>query len=358
MIKGWKKYALLAGVWAMAAAGLSGCAKNIDGTATVAVCNEEEIPMGVASLCTRYEQAQLYSFYTQYFGMTDMFDSVADSETGKTYGESMKDDVMQTIKELYVMRQHAEEFGVEISEENRTALEAAAKQFMEENDADDLKEMGVSEADVAELLELYTYQKLMRVAMIADTDREVSDEEAARTTISYVRASLTEKDDDGNTVALTEDEIAELEDQMQQVLEEALASEDVAEADLSAIAEEINEDFYASTLKYGTYDESDTTDSAIKEAIADLEDGMMVDHLVTTSDGKYLYVIRLDAFFDEEATAAKKELIISDREDEHYEAELAEWADAADFEVVNKVWKQLKITDSKIYTLKTEETAE
>lgn len=357
MIKGWKKYALLAGVSAMTAVSLAGCgkAKDIDGTATVAVCNEEEIPMGVASLYTRYQQAQMYSFYSGTFGMTNMFDMVFDEASKETYGESMKDDVMTSLKEMYVLKQHAGDFGVEISEENQTAMAEAAKLFMEENDADDLKEMGVSEADVAALLELYTYQALMREAMITDTDRNVSDEEAARTSLSYVRTSLTGTDDEGNEVELTEDEIAEKEEMMQQVLDEALASENVAEADLGAIAEGISEDLTASTLKFGTNDEEDTTDSAIKEAVAGLEDGTMVDHVVTTSNGEYLYVIRLDAAFDEEATAAKKELIISEREEEHYQAELAEFVDAAEFEVVEKVWKQIKITDSQVYTFKTEE---
>lgn len=360
MIKGWKKYALLAGVSAMTAVSLAGCGKTkeIDGTATVAVCNDEEIPMGVASLYTRYQQAQMYSFYSGYFGMTNMFDMIADEETGETYGETMKDDMMSALEELYVLKQHAGDFGVEISEENQTAMAEAAKLFMEENDAEDLKEMGVSESDVAALLELYTYQSLMREAMIADTDRNVSDEEAARTSLSYVRISLTGTDDEGNKVELTDDEIAEKEELMQQVLDEILASDDVASADLSAIAKDISEDLYASTLKFGTNDEEDTTDSAIKEAVAGLEDGTMVDHVVTTTKGDYMYVIRLDAAFDKEATEAKKQLIISDREDENYETELTEWTEEADFEVVKKVWKQLKITDSKLYTFKTEETTD
>ena len=67
MIKGMKKYALLAGVTAMTAAGLAGCGEKLDGTATVAVCNEEEINLGVANLYTRYQQAQMYSFYVGFF---------------------------------------------------------------------------------------------------------------------------------------------------------------------------------------------------------------------------------------------------------------------------------------------------
>ena len=50
----------------------------------------------------------------------------------------------------------------------------------------------------------------------------------------------------------------------------------------------------------------------------------------------------------------EKDLIISDREDEQYENLVTEWTDAADMEVVNSVWKKVKVTDSQPYELKQE----
>ena len=47
---------------------------------------------------------------------------------------------------------------------------------------------------MAQVLELYTYQTKMWDPMVEDTDREVSDEEAAQTSITYARIPLTEDD--------------------------------------------------------------------------------------------------------------------------------------------------------------------
>lgn len=359
MIKGMKKYALLAGVTAMTAAGLAGCGEKLDGTATVAVCNEEEINLGVANLYTRYQQAQMYSFYVDYFQMTELFDTVADEETGETYGETMKSDMMDAIKEMYVIRQHAADFGVEVSEEARAAIDEAAKRFVDENDASDLKKMGVTEDDVATLLELYSYQAWMYDAMIADVDTEVSDEEAAQSKVSYVAISLegTEYDDEGNLVDLTDEEKTAQEELAQQVLEAVLASENPAEADLSGIASGIDENLTTSSITFGST-EDDTTDASIKEAVEGLEDGAVVDHVVTSDDGAVLYVLRLDAAFDEEATESKKATIVSERQAEDYQTELDSWLEEAAFEVVEEVWDQIEITDSNVYTFKAEETEE
>ncbi|MEE1195488.1 MAG: hypothetical protein UHS54_01180 [Lachnospiraceae bacterium] len=358
MIKGMKKYALLAGVTAMTAASLAGCGEKLDGTATVAVCNEEEINLGVVNLYTRYQQAQMYDFYVEYFGMTELFDTVADEETGETYGDTMKNDMMDAIKEMYVIKQHAADLGVEISEEARAAIDEAAERFMDENDASDLKKMGVKEEDVAALLELYSYQAWMYDAMIADVDTNVTDEEAAQSKITYVTISLegTSYDDEGNLIDLTDDEKAAQEELAQQVLDAVMASENPAEADMNAIASGIDETLTASTATFGST-EDDTTDTVIKEAVEGLEDGAVVGQVLTSDDGAVLYVVRLDAAFDEEATESKKETIISQRQAEDYQTELDSWMEEAVFEIVEEVWDQIEITDSDVYAFKAEEEA-
>lgn len=353
------RYTLLAGATVLATVGMTGCGKDIDGTATVAVCNDESIPLGVASLYARYQQAQMYSFYTGYFGTTEIFDNVADEETGETYGDTIKDDMMDSIKTMYVLKQHAADFDVTMSDENKTAIEEAAKAFMAENDANALKEMGVSESDVAALLELYSYQTWMYDAMIADVDQNVSDDEAAQTRVTYVKVSLdgTEQDEDGNTIPLTDEEKEEKEALAQKVLDEILASDDAASADMSEIAKTVDENLTSSTLVFG-YTEDDTADTAIKDAVVGLKDGEVVDHVITSEDSNCLYVIRLEKEFDEDATESKKSMIISDREKEDYQEELDSWLEAASFEVKQDIWDQVVITDQKVYTFKAEETSD
>lgn len=356
MIKRFKKCVLLTAALAVAVTGFAGCGKDIDGTATVAVCNEENIPMGVASLYTRYQQAQMFAFYGSYFGTTGMFDTVTDEESGETYGESMKGSVMDSLEEMYLLRQHASDYEVELSEEEKAAVTDAAKNFVEANEAGTLEKMGVSQADVETLLELYAYQTKMREAMIADVDKNVPDEEAAQSKITFVRISLagTETDEDGNTIELTEEEKAAKKEQAQQVLDAIKDTGDTAAADMSALAKAVDENLSATTSTYGSEDES--PDSALREAAAGLTDGQVSDEIITSSDGTALFVLRLDAAFDREATDTEKESIISQREQDDYTKEVDGWKEESKFEVKENQWKKISINDTDVYTYKAKET--
>ena len=155
---------------------------------------------------------------------------------------------------------------------------------------------------------------------------------------------------------LTDEEKAEKMDQAQQILDKVEAAEDPASADMDALAKEVDENLSAVERTFSSSGEGDeATDQALKDAVADLEDGQVVPQVVEGEDA--YYVVRLDLKFDEEATENEKKLIISDREDEQYDDLLAEWKDAADMEVKNGVWKKVKVTDSQPYELK-QETAE
>lgn len=345
---------------ALGVSGLAGCG-NLDGTQTVATVDGQEVTLGLASYILRTDQAEMEGYYrmlAQSYGMDGGEYWSTETEEGRTYGEDIKDNVMDTIKELYVMQEHAEDYGVSITEEEQAAIDEAAKTFMDSNDEETLEALAVSEDDVKTYMELYTIRQKMRDPMVADVDREVSDEEAAQTRVTFVEVSTegTETDEDGNTVDLTDEEKAEKMDQAQQILDKVEAAEDPASADMDALAKEVDENLSAVERTFSSSGEGDeATDQAIKDAVADLEDGQVVPQVVEGEDA--YYVVRLDLKFDEEATENEKKLIISDREDEQYDDLLAEWKDAADMEVKNGVWKKVKVTDSQPYELK-QETAE
>lgn len=359
MIKKYVKCVVLTAAVTLAAAFMTGCGGNeIDGKATVAVINDEKIPMGVANLMARFQQAQMFSTYASYFGTTGMFDTVSDEETGETYGDTVKEEILEQLKDMYLLRQHAADYEVEITDEESAAITDAAEAFMTDNDEETITKLAVTQEDVETLLELYTYQTKMREAMIADVDQEVSDEEAAQTRVSFVQISLagTGTDEEGNTIELTEEEKAAKEAQAQEILSQIQASEDVAAADMNAIAQGVDENLSNSSRTYGSDDED--LDSAVKEAVEGLADGQVVDHVVTASDGSALYVIRLDAAFDQDATETEKESIISQRETEDYDNEIEEWSEASSYSVKKGQWKKVLIDDTDVYAIKSESTEE
>lgn len=348
---------------AVAAGSLSGCGK-LDGTQTVATVDGEKVTLGMANYIVRDQQAMTESYYqmmSQSYGMDMSSMGIWDekAEDGRTYGETAKDDVMDTIRTLYAMKNHAEDYDVTISEEEQAKIQEAAKTFMEDNDAETLAKLAVSETDMVTYLELLTYREKLHDPMVVDVDKEVSDEEAGQSTVSVVKVSTagTEKDEDGNTIELTEEEKEAKKEQAQQVLDKVKASENVAEADMSALAQEVEESLYAYTPSFTTAgSEEDTLDQKVIDAVSSLKDGELVQEVVEGTDG--YYVVRLDKKNDEEATENKKESIISEREQEAYDKLVEEWTEEAEIKVEENVWKKVKVTDSVSFQYKPAETSD
>lgn len=348
---------------AVLAGSFSGCGK-LDGTQTVATVDGEKVTLGLANYIVRDQQAQMESYYqmmAQSYGMDMSTMQIWDEKTedGKTIGESTKDDAMETIHTLYAMKSHADEYEVTISEEEKSKIDEAAKSFMEANSAETLEKLAVSEEDIATYLELVTYREKLHDPMVADVDQEVSEKEANQSTVTVVKFSTagTEKDDEGNIIELTEEEKKAKKEQAQQLLDKLKASENVAEADMDAMAQEIDENLYAYTPSFTTAgSEDDTLEQKVINAVADLEDGQLVQEVVEGVDA--YYVVRLDKKLDEEATANKKESIISEREQEQYDKLVEDWTKDSKLEVEKNVWKKVEVTDSMSFQYKPAEQSE
>lgn len=340
--------AALAGV--MAAGMLTGCGeKELDGTKTVATVDGEEIQLGVVSLLARQQQAYTEAMYASFLGSTgNIWDSEVDSETGETNGQQTVANCLEQVELMYIMKSKAADYDVEVTEEDQEAIAAAAAEFMEANSEETIKELAVTEDQVKTFLELETYLQRMQDPIIADVDREVSDEEAQQSSFSYVSFSISGDD-------LTEEDIAAKKEQAQEVLDKL--KED-PEADMDETAKEVDEDLAGLTGTFKTNlgeDEEETTSypEEVMEVLRGLEEGELCDEVIETDS--FYYVVRLDEAFDEEATESEKESIISDREDELYTETTEKWLEEAEIKVEDKVLKTLTITDSHSFTFITPE---
>lgn len=158
---------------------LTGCDKQLNGTEVVATCGEDQVSLGTANMLLRINQVQMESYYSM-LGASGSALWNQPAEEGKTYGDEQKEQVMDLIHEMVLLKQHAADYDVELTEEEKTAITDAAKAFMEANAEEDLKNLLVSQADIESLLTLYTYQTKMYDPMVADVDTNVEESEAAQ----------------------------------------------------------------------------------------------------------------------------------------------------------------------------------
>lgn len=396
---------------AMTAGLLTGCSSSTD--KTVAKMGDTEITLGEAEFMLRYNQAKTQGYLGAMFGgETNVF--LQDlTGSGQAYGETVKESVMNDLKEMTILEQHMSDYNVELTEDEKSAIEEAAKEFMAANDKDVLKEMAATEETVTRILTLYTIQSKMETAIEADVDTEVSDDEAAQKSIQYVYFTIpetesetedaTDADSEGASEATTEADSEEASEAATEAESEAASeteSEEISEAATETESEEVTEAASENETEEATEAETEesaekketretaqsvidavlggeTLEDAVKavdenKSVTDYSYGADEDVLNenlknvadTLSDGEIaaepvegengFYVVQMVSTFDREATDQKKEEIVKDRKKELYDSVLADW-EPESFDIDEKVWGTVTFED--LLTVKTTEAA-
>lgn len=409
------KRILAAGVCATMTMGLlTGCSSSTG--KTVAKMGDAEITLGEAEFMLRYNQAKTQGYLGALFGEGSNVFQQDLTGSGQAYGVTMKESVMNDLKDMILMEQHMSDYNVELTDEEKAAIEETAKEFLAENSKDVLKALAATEETVTRVLTLYTIQSKMQTAIEADVDIEVSDDEAAQKSIQYVYFTIPETESEaedtteaesgseedtteavtdaaeesGETVAETESEtVSETETAAEETSEAVSengtedASEAVSENDTEEATEAETEE---SAEKKETRETAqsvidavlggETLEDAVKavdenKSVTDYSYGADEDTLNenlknvadTLSDGEIaaepvegengFYVVQMVSTFDREATDQKKEEIINDRKQELLNSVLEGWATDS-FDIDEKVWDTVTFDD--IITLKSTES--
>lgn len=323
-----KRFAALAIAAAMTVSALTGCASgNLKSDDVVAEFGDTKIKAGVAEFYARYQQASYETYYMPYYGENMWTTEVSD---GNTYEDSVKDNALDTLKTMYVLETHMDEYKVEYTDEDAAAVEEAAQAFVDANDSEAINASAGDLDNVKEVLKLITIQRKMYNAMIEDADTEVSDEEAAQKSMDYAFFSFEKTDDSGSKTTLSDDEkVALKETAMNFQTEVSGGTKTFAEC-----AEEAGVEAQTATFDSDTVSPS----SDLIKAADVLGEGQVTD--VIETDNGY-YVAQVTSMFDREATDAKKASIVSERQQTLYSDLCKEWVEDADITVHDNVWKKL-----------------
>ena len=354
MKKAIKRTAVTALAGVMAAGMLTGCGdKKLDGTQTVATVDGTEVPMGILSLEARESQAQTEAMYASFMGTTAGSVSIWSTKTddGDTYGEQAVDQALEDLELMYIMKEKAADYDVEVTEDDEKAIAEAASQFMEANTDEAIADLAVTEDQVKTYLELQTYKSRIHDPIVADVDTNVSDEEAQQSSFNYVSIS---------TADLSDDEIKAKKEDAQKILD-ALTED--PEADMDETAKSVDDSysslsgtFDANEQKSDDEDEEDSSTSAaypdeVIKVLRTLDDGEVGPDVIETDTA--FYVVKLNKKNDADATESKKTSIINTRKNDLYTETTDKWLEDADISVDKKVLKTLKITDKHKYTIAT-----
>jgi hypothetical protein len=189
MAKVWKRGMALALGLCLGAVSLGGCSKKAAQAAPIYTMNGEAVDADLTNFLFRYQQSEFDTTYgqmfSQYYGGGNVWEMDL-TGTGTAYGETFKSQFGSLLEHLLMAEAHADDYGVTLTEDEKSAISEAADAFLAANSEDVLKSMNATKETVERALTLYTIQSHVQDGMSADVDTEVSDEEAAQRKVSYI----------------------------------------------------------------------------------------------------------------------------------------------------------------------------
>ena len=185
-----KKILCIGMILVMAMVALTGCKiKNYDSNVVDINNGEDGIKLGYVNFVFKYTQAGYDINYGSTYGTKLWTDDM--TGTGQPFSEEVKNNVVETLEKQYIIKKHADELGVKITEDDKTKIDDATKKFLSENTSSTLNAMGADEDVVRQMLTDMTYVSKVEKALEARGKAEgaINDTTNANTYVNNVVAT-------------------------------------------------------------------------------------------------------------------------------------------------------------------------
>lgn len=222
---------------------------------------------------------------------------------GITLEQNVKDTALARIAQIKTMNLLAQQYGVELSEqEMELAKEAAGTYYNSLNEAEK-EQLGVAEETILSLYSEYRLANKVYSYIIKDINPEISDDEARTITVQHVLIKTYTLDGTGAKVEYSENARANAYEQARKVLSLAKDGDDFEE-----LIEKYSED-NKGTYSFGKGD----MEKNFEDAAFNLEKGE-ISGIVETEYG--YHIIKCINTFNREETDANKVKIVEERKKE------------------------------------------
>jgi hypothetical protein len=336
-MKSLKKIVALVAVAALSISALTGCQKQkpIDNKEIVMTVGDKKVELGMANFFVRYQQSMMEQQMEMYQSYGYVMEWDMEVEEGKTYEESMKEDTLKSLQQLYVLDAHAADYKVALTEDETAKIEEVAKAFAKAN-KDEVKEK-VSAEYAAEYLRLVTISEKMYDAVKASHTPEIKEGEADQKIMYYVKYDTVKQDSStGQTSELSDDEVKKLKKDAKTLLDGAKAN-----GNLEAYAKEQK---LTATKAAFSVDRSELDEKLVKAA-----DKLELNGFTDVIEGESaIYVAQVTSLLDKDATETEKKEIIEERKEEFYKETVEKWVKDTKIKVNDDVWAKISLEGLKI----------
>lgn len=249
--------------------------------------------------------------------------------TGATFGEMAKEEVLNQIIQLKIMTMEAQNYDTALTDDELIEIENYANEYLEGITVEDREKYDINYDTVFGICkDNYLSEKVFDVVTM-NVDTSISDEEAKQITVWQIEVSISSEDKNGAVISLSDEEKEAALSKAKKLLKKVKKEEDFYTFALS------NSD--DSQVEY-TIGKDDKSDEYINAAFA-LEEGK-ISKVIEDESGYYiLYCV--DSF-NEDATAQKKEEIISERQDEAFQKLYKEWLENYKVKIKQEIWDEIQ----------------
>lgn len=294
--------------------------------------NGEEIELREWNFYVRMNQMQWEKAYLDSYG-DDMWVMEVD-EDGTTLADILKEEVLDTVCQIHLMNQHAEEYGVSLTEQELEDVHSRAADFMESYHEALLEFAQADEEFVFEKLCEKELSLKVAEASVADYEPEISEEQVHREGICYVLISTTGlRDNEGNLTPFSEEEV-----ERRTQLAFALCERARKSGDLKEEAEK--EDLTPIESSMGMDNTNDGQEPRMLDAARALPVGDISDP-IETEEGWFL--VQHTSDYDEDGTAYWREYLTGIAREERCAELYEERKNNADIRIYEENMDQISV---------------
>mgnify|MGYP000992874075 CR=1 FL=1 len=264
---------------------------------------------------------------------------------GQTFEALAKQDIMNMMVQNKIIGQKADKYNVSISEDEEAQIKENTTKFLAGITDEDKAKYGITEEIVTNIFRDDLLKQKVYEAATLDVNTEVSDEEAKQITIQHLLIKTQKTDKDGKTVEFSPEEKAAAREKAEKLLKEAKKTKD-----FKKLAEDNTED---SNVEY-TFGKGQMV-KPFEEAAFAMKPGEVSDIVETDYGYHILYCV---SDFNEDATQAKKEDIIKQRQSDAFQKLYTEWQKEVKVKVNDELWDSFTFVSEEAKAKAEEKAAE
>lgn len=296
----------------------------------VLTVGEQKLTYAELVLYLRSKKQETESLYGE-----DIWDYKIDGE-GTTYEEMLKEQILEDIKYIKLVCDQAAVLGITLTEDELLDVDEYTAAFLSEFTAEDLEYYGFDKEIVRGIYRDNVLANKIYESLTLNVDTEVSDEEARQAEFWYILIAKYGYDEEGNRIEYTQEQMEEVEQRAQDVYERAQTEED-----FYALAKEVSDDDDEIDIIVGRGEMS----KKLEDAAFALKKGELSE-LLENDTGYFIFYCVNE--LEEEATNAKKEEIIRQRQETVFDESYLTWKEETKVELDEKLWAKITLKGEKV----------